>query len=84
MVYEIEYSSRARRELKKLDKSIAMQVLKGVEKIAEKPFLAKPLSNVFKNKRSEHTGKYRVVFSIKGNTIIIAKIEHRKKAYRKP
>ena len=84
MVYEIEYSSRARRQLKKLDRSTALQVLKGIEKIMEKPLLAKPLSNVFKNKRSEHIGKYRVVFSMKETTIIIAKIEHRKKAYRKP
>ena len=84
MSYDVEYSSRARRQLKKLDKSIARQVLKAIEKIAENPLMGKPLSNIFKNKRSEHTGKYRVVFSIKDNAIIIAKIEHRKKAYRKP
>lgn len=83
MAHEIEYSSRAARQLKKLDKPTAVQILKGIEKIAENPLLAKPLFNIFKNQRSEHTGKYRIVFSIKGETIIIAKIEHRKKAYRK-
>ncbi len=84
MAYEIEYSSKAIKQLKKLDKSTAIKILKGIEKIAKNPLLAKPLSNVLKNKRSEHVGKYRIVFSIKENVIIIAKIEHRKKAYKKP
>ena len=82
MAYEIEYSSTTLRQLKKLDKATQKQVLKSIEKISENPMLAKPLSNVFKNYRSEHSGKQRIVFSIKGNLVIIAKIEHRKKAYR--
>ena len=83
MVYEIEYSSTALRQLRKLDKPTQKQVLKSIEKIAENPMLAKPLSNVFKNYRSKHSGKHRIVFSIKGNLVIVAKIDHRKKAYRK-
>lgn len=82
MPFEIEYSSKAFAQLKKLDKSIQIQVLKRLEVIAEKPFLAKSLSNVFKNFQSEHVGKYRILFSIKEKTVIIAKIEHRGKAYR--
>ena len=82
MAYEIEYSSTALKQLRKLDKPTQKQVLKSIEKIAENPMLAKPLSNVFKNYRSEHSGKHRIVFSIKGNLVIVAKIEHRKKAYR--
>jgi len=82
MAYEIAYSSKALRQLKKLDKPTQKQVLKSIEKIAKNPMLAKPLSNVFKNYRSEHSGKQRIVFSIKGDLVIIAKIEHRKKAYR--
>jgi len=83
MTYEIAYSSRALRQLKKLDKPVQKQVLKSIEKIAKNPMLAKPLSNVFKNYRSEHSGKQRIVFSIKGALVIIAKIEHRKKVYRR-
>ena len=81
MPFEIEYSSKAFRQLKKLDTPMKKQVIKAVEKLSKNPFLAKPLSNVFKNYRSEHAGKYRVVFSIKAKTLLIAKIEHRKKAY---
>ena len=82
MAYGIEYSLKALKQLKKLDKPTQKQALKSIAKIAENPLLAKPLSNVFKNYRSEHSGKQRIVFSIKSNLVIIAKIEHRKKAYR--
>jgi mRNA interferase RelE/StbE len=82
MAFGIAYSTKAARQLKKLDKPIQEQALKRIEKLAQDPFLAKPLSNVFKNYMSEHVGKYRVVFSIKENTLIIAKIEHRKTAYK--
>ena len=81
MAYKIEYSSHAFEQLKKLDKPIQKQILKRLERLAENPELAKPLSNIFKNYRSEHIGKYRIIFSVKENTIIIAKIEHRKKVY---
>ena len=83
MAYEIEYSSKTLRQLKKLDKPTQKQVLKSIEKIAENPMLAKPLSNIFKNYRSEHSGKHRILFSIKGNLVIVAKIEHRKKVYKR-
>ncbi|MBI5884590.1 type II toxin-antitoxin system RelE/ParE family toxin [archaeon] len=81
MPFEIAYASQAVKQLKKLDKIIQAQMLKRLEKLAENPFLAKPLSNEFKNFRSEHVGKYRVIFSIKDKTLIIAAIKHRKDAY---
>ena len=80
-MYKIEYSSLAFEELKRLDKPVQKQILKRLERLAQNPELAKPLSNAFKNYRSEHIGKYRVIFSIKENTLLIAKIKHRKKAY---
>jgi len=82
MAFEVEYSSRSIKQLKKLDKPIQKQIIKAIDKISENPFLSKPLSNVFKRFRSEHVGKYRILFSIRENTIIIAKIEHRKKVYK--
>ena len=81
MPFKIEYSSLAFSQLEKLDKPIRKQILKRLEKLAENPELAKLLSNVFKNYRSGHVGKFRVIFSIKENTLIIAKISHRKNAY---
>ena len=82
MPYKIEYSPLAFEQLKKLEKPIQKQIIARLEKLSENPELAKPLSNVFKNYRSERIGKYRIVFSIKQDTLIIAKIEHRKNVYK--
>ena len=84
MSYNIFYSSKATRQLKKLNKPIKIQIMKKISELEKNPELGKPLGNILKNKRSLHTGKYRVVYSIKEQEIIIAKIEHRDKAYRRP
>jgi mRNA interferase RelE/StbE len=81
MAFQIEYSQKAFKELQKLEKQVQEQILKRLERLSENPELAKPLGNVFKNYFSEHVGKYRIIFSIKENTIIVAKIAHRKNVY---
>lgn len=81
-MFEIQYSSKSVKQLKKLDKPVQKQIIKAIEKISKNPFLSKPLSNVFKRFRSEHVGKYRILFSVKANTLVIVKIEHRKKVYK--
>lgn len=82
MPFQIEYSLKAFEQLKKLDKPARTQIFKRLEKLAENPELAKTLSNVFKNYRSERIGKFRVIFSIRKKTLLIAKIGHRKTVYR--
>lgn len=83
MPYEISYSNNAAKELKKLDKSITTQIFKKIGELQENPDLGKPLSNVFKNYRSLHIGKFRVIYSkIEQNKeILIANVKHRKHAY---
>ncbi|PIU21815.1 MAG: hypothetical protein COT15_00390 [Candidatus Diapherotrites archaeon CG08_land_8_20_14_0_20_34_12] len=51
--------------------------------LGAKPEIGKPLSNVFKNHRSLHVGKFRVIYSYLENTkeVLIANIKHRKHAY---
>ncbi|MFA4907393.1 MAG: type II toxin-antitoxin system RelE/ParE family toxin [archaeon] len=81
MNYEIKYSAKALKQLGKLDRQTQTQVLKRIEKLSENPFLAKPLSNRLKNNFSERVGKIRIIFSISGNEMDIAKIGHRKSVY---
>lgn len=82
MDYEIRFDPVALEQLEKLDRAIRAQILRHLERLAKNPELAKPLSNAFKNYRSEHVGKYHVLFSIIGSTLLIAKIEQRDKIYR--
>lgn len=81
MTYSIDYSTDAAKQLQKLDKKPAEQIFRKIHELKEKPLLGKPLRNIFKNHRRLHVGKYRIIYSIKGNTIIVAKIKHRKSVY---
>ncbi len=81
MSYNIFYSTKSEKQLKKLDKQTKIQILKKVAQLGKNPYLGKPLRNVFKNYCGLHIGKYRVLYLIRGKDIVIAKVEHRKKAY---
>lgn len=51
MIWEIEYLEEAKNDLKKLDNSVAIQVLKGIQKVQQNPLpnfeggYGKPLGN---------------------------------------
>ncbi len=83
MSFEIFYSVKALKELKKIDKSLKIQLIKKIEELKQTLELGKPLSNVFKNFRSLHIEKFRVIYSIKTNSneVIIATVKHRKNVY---
>lgn len=81
MSYNLKYSKQAENALPKLDKTIQIQILKKIGHLKENPELGEPLSNILKGKWRLHIGKWRVVYVVEGNDVIIAKIEHRKGVY---
>ena len=81
MSYELSYSDKASKQLAKLDRSIKIQLMKKFGELEQNPLLGKPLGNILKNQRSLHVGKFRAVYFIKEQKILITKIKHRKKAY---
>jgi len=78
---KIFYSSEFIKQIKKYNKDLQVQIMKKLKQLGKNPELGKPLTNALKNNRSIHIGKFRVVYSIKGNEIIIAKVDHRKDIY---
>ena len=82
MSYNLHYWDEARAQLKALDKSVLVPILKKIRHLKDNPQLqGEPLSNVLKNKRRLHVGKYRVVYLIEGENVIIARVGHRKDVY---
>ncbi|VVC00587.1 ParE toxin of type II toxin-antitoxin system, parDE [uncultured archaeon] len=81
MSYNVTLAREAARELERLDKAIQAQAIRKMAQLRENPELGKPLGNVMKTKRSIHIGKYRIIYSVLGTTIVIARIAHRKGAY---
>ena len=78
---KIFYSSEFIKQIKKYNKNVQIQIIKKLKQLENNSELGKPLKNVLKNNRSLHIGKYRVVYSIKGKEIIVAKVDHRKDVY---
>lgn len=81
MKYKVFFSKQALKTLAGLDKALRLQMMKKIKQLERNSELGKPLRGTFKNYRSLHVGKYRVLYSARKREIIIAKIDHRKKAY---
>ncbi len=54
-----------------------------LEKISENPEKYKPLRYELKGKRSARVGKWRIIYEIKGDEVIILSIAQRKSVYDK-
>ena len=56
--------------------------MKKIFQLLINPLIGKPLKNNLKNERRLRIEKYRVIYSIENQGILIAKIGHRKNVYR--
>ena len=75
----VEYSSFARKHLKRLPGNAQNKVLKKIEKLTSDPFLGQKLRGDFKNQRSFKAWPYRIVYHYlpKEKLLFIDIIEHR-------
>ena len=86
-MHEILFSKGVEKILARLKKTNARlfnQMIRGLDKISEDPYCAKPLSGSLKGYYSYRVREYRIIFDIvRGEHIVhIEKIEHRKDVYR--
>lgn len=83
MAYNIEYDPKAVKQLQKLNKSIAKDILDGIEEFAQNPVLTKikKLKTPFESAYRLRIGDYRVIFYQEDNLMLISKIAHRKQVY---
>ena len=83
MGYNIQYDQKAVKQLKKLDKSIASNILDCIEHYANEPIptKTKKLKTPFDGAYRLRCGDYRVVFYQEDNLMLISKIAHRKQVY---
>jgi len=78
----IEIQESAKKDLKKIDKKNALYILKQIKKLETYPQLSniKKLTNHYPPMRYR-IGKYRVLFEVEKDLIIVVHIKHRKEAY---
>ncbi|BAU08324.1 type II toxin-antitoxin system RelE family toxin [Fischerella sp. NIES-3754] len=86
MIYQVEITSRAAKQLKKLPEDIKLRIEQKIQELAENP---RP-DEVVKLEDSEDTyrvrvGKYRILYEVKDDLLIVkvVKVGHRKDVYKK-
>ena len=79
----IQYDPKAIKQLKKLDKVIASNILDGIEEYFDNPIITKikKLKTPFDGAFRLRIGDYRVIFYQEDDLVLISKIAHRKQVY---
>lgn len=83
MAFEVNFSQRAARELKKLDKQVQKRIIEKLSEYAATENLseAKRLTNSALGEWRYRIGDYRVIFDLADNEIQILKVAHRSEVY---
>ena len=81
----IQYDPKAIKQLKKLDKTIASNILDGIEEYFDNPMITKikKLKTPFDGAYRLRIGDYRVIIYKENELILISRIAHRKQVYKK-
>ena len=83
MGYKISLKSSVYKDLKKIDKTKAAQILDKIEiDLSESPDSYPQLTGKFSGLRKYRVGDYRVIYSILADTVLILRIRHRKDTYK--
>ena len=83
MAYDIVYDSKVIKQLKKLDRSVALMILNEIESFASNPVLTKikKLKTPFDGAYRLRINDYRLIFYHEENMMLVSKIAHRKDVY---
>ena len=87
MTWEVEFDDRARKELRKLDKSVQKEILEYLRKKvlkAEHPRkLGKPLESNLAGLWRYRVRDYRIICNIEDEvlTVLVVRVAHRRKVY---
>ncbi len=84
MKYNLILSNKFDKEFSQLDRKLQDRVVEGLKEIKENPYEGKPLKGKLKEMFSWRVGKYRILYQIQGDKllIIVINVEHRKHVYK--
>ena len=84
MSYKIAFKSSVSKDLKKIDKKKAKEILVEIEaELNENADKYPVLKGKYAGLRKFRTGDYRIIYSIiNDNTVLILRVAHRKEAYK--
>ncbi len=84
MNYNLVYTRRAEKDIKKLDSSIKGRIGNALLKFQDNPLLySDKLSDPALGTYKFRIGDYRVIFDIEGNDVVILRVGHRREIYKR-
>ena len=84
MNYNLVYTRRAEKDVKKLDSSIKSRIGNALLKLQDNPLLySDKLSDPALGTYKFRIGDYRVIFDIEGNDVVILRVGHRREIYKR-
>ena len=82
-MYKITYKKSVSKDLNRLSRLESSRILNQIEEhLANRALEFPELKGEFKRLRKFRVGKYRVIYTVVGEEVIILKIGHRKEVYR--
>ena len=78
---DVIYTDKFEKEVKRLDSSIKIKVVKQIGKIIQSPNIGKPLRYDLKGERTIYVKPYRIIYAFNKGTITFLRVEHRKIVY---
>jgi mRNA-degrading endonuclease RelE of RelBE toxin-antitoxin system len=79
--FKFLYNPEFIKQLNKLDKQTKVRVIKQIDFLEFSPFMGKRLAGRLSKSMSLRVGKYRVIYRVTAENIIIQTVELRKKVY---
>ena len=84
MNYNLVYTRKAEKDIKKFDSSIKSRIGNALLKLQDNPLLysdklSDPALGTYKFK----IGDYRVIFDIEGNDVVVLRVGHRREIYKR-
>ncbi len=84
MAYNITFKKSVAKDLKKIDRSEAVRILKKIaSEFSMQADELPELKGQFNGLKKYRIGNYRVIFAIIDDSILILRIQHRKDVYKK-
>ena len=83
MSFKVVYTRSAVKDIKKLDRVVKKQIKKKIETYSKKPLsYSRKLVDLKIGSYRWRIGNYRIIFDVKGKTIVILHIGHRREIYK--
>jgi len=80
--FKVELTNRFSKNIRNLDRKAQVEIIKEVYSWENGPKIDKPLHGEFNGVFSTRIGKYRVLFKIEDNKILLLSVGHRKHIYK--